>query len=154
MQGALIEVLKIPMLSFFFNRHSKTVRVMEFAGIVLMAIAGMRAIACGKTIPIAIFSLIALEYAFIRICSSRRWYANAPRESGIELQFIKAIVPTSYILVVMGIAAIILPPAIPLAIAALLIAVVAHVNIILLYFHRRDRDPTPVNYFSNGTFLE
>jgi len=39
-------------------------------------------------------------------------------------------------------------------IALLFLAVVAHVNVILLYLRNKDTDPTPVNYFTSGKFLE
>lgn len=142
------------MLSFFFNRFSRMVLAMEVVGLLLFAIAAVR-IWGGNASLLAriLFATVLIEYAFIRFCTTRRWYRGVPRFSGIELQFKKALVPTSYILAIIGLLLLPFPSAVPLAVAALLLAVVAHVNVILLYFHASDRDPTPVNFYSSGAFL-
>lgn len=130
------------------------VLAMEALGLLLFAIAAVRIWGGNASLPARILiTFVLLEYAFIRFCAIRRWYKGAPRWSGIELQFKKALVPTSYILAIIGLILLPFPSAVPLAIAALLLAVVAHVNVILLYFHARDRDPTPVNFYSSGAFL-
>lgn len=138
------------MLSFFFHRFSTMVLLMEGFGVIGMALAAVRIVDGASVLSQTLLALVLCEYAFIRFCASRRWYRDAPRWSGIELQFKKALVPTSYAMAIAGPLALLLPPAIPLFAAALLLAIVAHVNIILLFFHVRDHDPTPVNFFSRS----
>ncbi len=143
------------MLSFLFNRFSMMVTVMEAAGIVLMAIAAGRILGAREGAPKTILVLLVLcLYAFIRFCASRRFYADAPRWSGVELQFKKAMVPTSYTMAMTGFVMLLWPSAVPLVVAAFVLIVVAHVNVILLYLRAKDDDPLPVNYFTSGRFLE
>jgi len=93
-------------------------------------------------------------YAFIRFCATVRWYKDVPRYSGIELQFKKALVPTGYIMTITFALYLVFGWLGFLIAGAFLLAVVAHVDVILLYFHFRDKDPTPVNLYSSGRFLE
>jgi hypothetical protein len=97
---------------------------------------------------------ILLIYAFIRFCASVRWYKDVPRYSGIELQFKKALVPTGYIMAITFALYLVFAWLGFLIIGAFLLAVVAHVDVILLYFHFRDSDKTPVNFYSSGRFQE
>jgi len=142
------------MLSFFFNRFSKTVLLMEIAGFSLMAIDFALTARRGPSPSLVLILMVLLLYAFIRYCASRRWYKGVPRYSGIELQFKKAMVPTSYTMALTGLLFLAWPSAIWPGIALLFLAVVAHVNVILLYLRNKDTDPTPVNYFTSGKFLE
>jgi hypothetical protein len=137
------------MIAFLFHRESRVVQAMEAAGLLLLAGAVLR-IGAGhaSTLAAVLFLLDVALYAFIKFCAVRRWYPGAPRCAGIELQFVKAMVPTSYILPIAMAWFLAAASALPLGIAACLLAVVAHVNVILLVFHRRDRDPTPVNAYS------
>jgi hypothetical protein len=144
----------IPVISFFFNRSSRAVLAVEIAGVALLPLT---AIACiirdAGFLASASLIAIALMYLFIRACASVRWYRGAPRYSGVELQFKKALVPTSYAMAISELLYLALSLPAILVVAAALILVVAHVNVILVYFHRRDHDPTPVNYYSSGRFL-
>ena len=143
------------MINLLFDRFSKVVLAMEIVGIPLMAMATVRLL-LGRPSPLTstLLALVIAEYAFIRYCASRRWYRSAPRWSGIEKHLKKALVPTSYIIAILGAALLFFPSALLLGIAAFLLAVVAHVNIILLYFHLRNKDETPANYYSGGAFLK
>ncbi|MFA4873992.1 MAG: hypothetical protein WC956_00890 [bacterium] len=142
------------MIKFFFNRFSRAVTAMEIAGALLLSLAALRSILMGTSVAQGILlSVVAALYAFIRLCTSVRWYRDAPRYSGIELQFRKAIVPTSYVMAIFLAWFAASPSAAPLAIAAFMLAVVAHVNVILLYLRSRDNDRTPVNFYSSGAFL-
>lgn len=130
------------MLSFFFNRFSKTVLLMEVAGIVFVTAASMKIYASSDRPLIKILLTAAiLEYVFIRICAIRRWYGYSPRFSGIELQFKKALVPTSYIMAFMGAGLLVTPSILFPIISIIFFGVIAHVNIILIYFHMKDGDP-------------
>ena len=141
------------MIRFFFHRFSKVVLVVEFLGALLFGAAAARALTqgCSHLQGILLAAVIAL-YLFLRFCATKRWYRDAPRWSGIELQFKKAMVPASYTLAVSGTWYWLSPSAWPLFIAAALLVVVAHVNVILLYLHRRDRGATPAGSYSRGEF--
>ncbi|MBN1282633.1 MAG: hypothetical protein JXA24_02525 [Proteobacteria bacterium] len=139
------------MIRFFFNRFSKAVMAAEAAGVALFAAGAVRLFMRGIGVAGAILPAICLFlYAFIRLCASIRWYRDAPRYSGIELQFKKAMVPTGYAMSILGLWLSTAPSVAPLVLLLIVLAVVAHVNVILIYFHFRDRDPTPVNYFSRS----
>lgn len=128
---------------------------MEIVGIPLLAMATIRLFKGGASaLTSVLLILVIAEYAFIRYCASRRWHRNAPRWSGIEKHFKKALVPTSYIIAILGACLLLFPSALLPAIAAFLLAVVVHVNVILLYFHFRNKDDTPANYYSGGKFLK
>jgi len=137
------------MIKFFFNRFSKAVLLMEIAGIALVSIGSILVFLKGAgTLFIVLLAIVSAEYAFIRYCTLRRWYASSPRWSGIELHFKKITVATSYILVLLGICILLVPPTIPLIVAAVLLAIIAHINVILLYLRRKDNFPTSANLFS------
>ena len=100
-----------------------------------------------------LFAIIVALYAFIRFCTTVRWYKNAKRYEGIELQFKKAMSPTVYVVLLGSILFQILPSSIELAVMLFMLAVIAHVNIILLYLKHRDTQDLPVNYFSGNKCL-
>jgi hypothetical protein len=133
----------------FFHHESLVVRIVEIAsaGLLLSALVSLFLRPHSPATAVALI-LTALLYVFLRWCASKRWYDNAPRSAGIELQFCKSMTATAYILTIAGVWFRIAPGVAPYAIAVLLLAVLAHVNAILITLHRRDRDPTPVNAFS------
>lgn len=138
------------MVKSFFNRFSVMVRVMEVVGVLFMAALAVRLASSGSALSWTLFAVVLVEYAFIRFCATHRWYPSAPRGSGIELHFLKAVVPIGYVLALTGLFAFLMSPAPPLAVAALLLALIAHLNVILLYFHLRDDSLLPVNAFSGS----
>lgn len=142
------------MLKFFFNKESKVVYAMEALGILVLAALVMTWWPAGKSAAIkTAFYLFVGLYIFIRIFATVRWYKNAARYEGIELQFKKALVPTSYIIPIFGGAVLFGAPPYILYFADLLLIVIAHVNIILIYFHVKDRESLPVNYFTHNKHL-
>jgi Ca2+/Na+ antiporter len=137
------------MLRFFFHRYSPMVRLMELIGFAGIVFVSWQFFAGRLSILESIFLiLILIGYLFLRFCTMRRWYKAVSRSHGIGLQFEKAMVPSGYILAVMMWLFVILKSPAILAIVAFLLAVIAHVNIILLALHFKDRDKTPVNSFS------
>ncbi|MBT3182469.1 MAG: hypothetical protein HN337_08195 [Deltaproteobacteria bacterium] len=97
----------------------------------------------------SLFCTMFLLYAFIRFCATKKWYPpEAPRYSGIELHFKKALVPVGYILAIFGIFGILFDPTPFLISEVILFIIIGHVDVILIYIHRKDNDPTPVNAFS------
>ena len=144
------------MIHFFFDRFSRVVLIAEIVGIALMAAATVRLfLGDPSTLVSTLVVLVIVQYVFIRYCASHRWHRSAPRWSGIEKHMKKAMVPTSYIIAILGATLFFFSPsALLLGIAAFLLAVVMHVNVILLYFHFQNKDDTPANYYSGGKFLK
>lgn len=141
------------MIKLLFYHRSPLIAVIEALGAVAIVAVGVRAQAIGSD-SLTWFALAAViaEYLFIRYCATRRWHANAQRYEGIELQFKKGMVPTAYIILIGSALFQFIPHASTLIIMAILLAVVGHVNVILLYLKRRDREQLPVNYFSHNKF--
>ena len=142
------------MIKLLFGRYSTAVKVMEGAGVCLVPFAFIR---CRLTQEGAwhyafILAILAI-YALIRLCATIRWYKGIPRYFGIELQFKKALVPTGYAMTICLVLYLSTGWIVWLVICTALLTVVGHVNVILLYFHFRDHDPTPVNFYSSGRFL-
>jgi len=143
------------MIGLIFGRFSTAVKVMEGVGLCLSPFAIIRArLADSGAWHYIFIAAILATYAFIRFCAMVRWYKGVPRYFGIELQFKKALVPTAYTMTIVFALYLVFGWLGFLVIGAFLLLVVAHVDVILLYFHSRDRDPTPVNFYSSGKFLE
>jgi hypothetical protein len=141
------------MIKLLFGRYSTAVKVMEGVGLILAPFALFRARLAHEGLwHYAFIAAILVIYAFIRFCATVRWYKDVPRYSGIELQFKKALVPTGYTMTITFALYLIFGWLGFLIAGAFLLAVVAHVDIILLYFHFRDKDPTQVNFYTSGRF--
>src|SRR5262249_50206872 len=106
------------------------------------------------------FAFVFLCYVFLRVCDLSPWYkgfnkaANSPKR-GIEVHFQKTLVPTSYALFVTAFACLLRIPILSAAVVALacvMMMIIVPVNFILISFHRRDRDPLPINYFSSNEY--
>jgi len=139
------------MITFLFNHRSPTLYVVEALGIVGVAAMAWRMAA--KSFGWLGWLLLAVAvaiYAFIRFCTTVRWYKDAKRYEGIELQFKKAMSPTVYVILIGSILFQILPSTVVLAVIAFMLAVIGHVNVILLYLHYRDKQELPVNYFTGN----
>lgn len=142
------------MIKLLFGRFSLAVKIAEAAGALMALVALIRSIAAGAGAwRIALTAAAIALYAFIRFCATARWYRDVPRYSGIELQFKKALVPTGYTMSICFALYLLSGWTLWLVICDAFLVVVAHVNVILLYFHYRDRDPTQVNLYTSGRFL-
>lgn len=139
------------MIRFLFHHRSPTLHVVEPLGIIGLAFMAWRmtTLDCGW-LAWVLFACIVALYAFIRFCTTKRWYKDAERYEGIELHFKKALSPTVYIAFLGSLLFIIFPSPIVLGIMVFLLAVIAHVNVMLLYLKHRDTQDLPVNYFSNN----
>jgi len=143
------------MIKVLFGRFSTAVKVMEGVGVVLVPFALIRSILVREDLwHYALIAAILALYAFIRLSATVRWYEGVPRYSGIELQFKKALVPTGYAMTICLSLYLVFGWVGFLVLCLFLLVVVAHVDVILLYFHFRDSDGTPVNFYSSGRFLE
>ncbi len=133
------------MLTFFFHRDSKFVRAIEALGVVLF-------------IPIIVkehgswaFWLYLFEYLFIRFSYNFNWYRSFKVENnelGIRLHFKKALVATSYIVLIMNATFLLTGTKVILYVGLGLLAMVLYLHAVLLYLHFRDKDKRPPNYFS------
>lgn len=156
------------MLKFFFNKESRIVYAMEIAGIACLITLFLSGWTSGKSgVAHAAFYLFVGLYIFIRVFATLNLYSNDGQPllqwctanlfqkriyRGIELQLKKAMVPTSYIIPIFGGMMLAGAPSFVLYIADLLLVVIAHVNIILLYFYIKDKEPSPVNFFTHNNY--
>jgi len=140
------------MLRFFFNRKSKFVRLLELIGVSgFIAVFVSGAYFSGTGFFKWMFVVLLFEYIFVRFCSVWKWYKKFPKttnETGIGLQFRKALVPTAYIMVIANAGALLNASGGVLLFFVIVMALVIHVNIILIYLHLMDRDTRAPNCFS------
>ncbi len=148
-------------LKALFNRESRVVRSLEVVGVVLAGVHLWK-----NFIPFdwrdGLFLFLLASALFIFACDLIRWYplserTEGPRQKiGIEVHFLKARVPTSYILAITSAIALLQIPYVSVGsvfLANLMMLAVAPVNGILLWFHRKDDDATPMNFFSLNKYL-
>ena len=143
------------MFKILFNRNSPLVRILELVG-VGCSLLFLKGRLPEIDVTTALYLFLLLCYLIIRVCDLIHWYPGEPRGVGIEVHFRKALVPTSYILSTASIVALLNIPYLSTAVvlfADLLMLVVTPVNGIVIYFHLRDRDPLPINYFSLNKHL-
>lgn len=140
------------MLKLFFDRYSKVVVAMEWIGF-FFTIGWIYRWPADALVWIYFF-----EYLWIRFCASVRWHKKAERYEGLELHFKKSLIPAAYILaIVSGVGFFGGPTALLhflLWMAVILLAVIGHVHIILLYLFFKDKNTTPINYFSANKYTQ
>ena len=145
-----------------FNRESPVVRSLEVVGVGLSGLSLWKSL-----IPFdwrdGLFLFLLACCLFVFVCDLVKWYPDSERTGGagqkigIEVHFLKARVPTSYILAITAILCLLEIPYLSTGVVLLadvMMLVVAPVNGILIWFHRRDRDPTPMNFFSLNKYLK
>lgn len=150
------------MLRILFHRTSPVVRFLEFIG-VLNSILYLRKAFPRMDVTTDLFLFLLATYIFVRLCEMKNWYPQEDRslhkdpKIGIEVHFQKALVPVSYILAIASFFCLLQIPVLALIIvllADLMMLVVAPVNGILIYFHQKDCDSTPINFFSSNQYLK
>ena len=95
-----------------------------------------------------LFAVYIAEYLFLRFCDTKRWHPAAKRYEGIELHFRKIMIPTSYILALTSGIGFFTGSGILLWLAIPLLGIMFYVNATILYLHGKDKNSTPINYFS------
>ncbi len=120
---------------------------MELAGVIFTLLWAFR------SPPKILFAVYVALCLFLRFCATKRWYPNAKRYEGIELQFKKAMIPTSYMMALTSSVGYFTGSTFLLWPVIILIGIIAHVNVILLYLHFKDKSTTPVNYYSGNKYL-
>jgi len=137
------------MLHFLFDHRSPFICVVELLAIVTFAFVIVHM--AQHATPVAawcLWAVVLVEFGFIRYCALRRWHRKGRRESGIGLQFKKAVSPNAYLLFLGSLCYLMTPSLVFPAVVAFLLAIIAHVNAILVYLARRDTSPLPINCFS------
>ncbi|MBI2981447.1 MAG: hypothetical protein HYY44_03995 [Deltaproteobacteria bacterium] len=143
------------MFKFLFHRTAPLVRLLELIGVVNSFLFLKER---NFDLFMALYLFLLIAYFFIRICDTLRWYSKEEvtrwgRIIGIRVHFQKALVPTSYILVIVSTIALLgtgwLQTAVVL-LADLCLLLITSVNVILIWFHLNNREELPINYFSLG----
>ena len=161
------------MLKFFFNKESWAVYVTEGLGVLTLLALIVSWWPGGQAVIWQIlFFLYVLEYLFIRFFSTFRWYDDDGRNTfrwqwiwdkkdvsaenkyeGIEVHLKKSMVPPSYILPLFNILLLAGAPGAILIFPVVFLTIIAHVNVILIYFHIKDKETLPVNFFTHNKHL-
>lgn len=143
-------------LKFFFNRHGSVVITLNVIGWVLnlwhlyclSAQWSERGLFTGVTFLIYIFFCFLITLA--RLIP---WYPREHKGYGIELHFEKTLVPVGYIMVLTNVIYFFWNSCWPfLLFIIFLLTVIQSVNFILIYFHFKDKDPTPPSYFVRSLY--
>lgn len=144
-----------PMLKFFFNRESLIVRLMEILGIMAFGIFVWRYYQTPSR-TLFFLSFLFAGYAFIRLCDIIPWHQAKNRQTGIRVHFQKAVVPCTYILAITNLTCLLNIPyasTLFMILGLLMTSAVLSVNVILVYFYFKDKDPLPINHFSSNSYL-
>ncbi|MBI2081997.1 MAG: hypothetical protein HYT76_00360 [Deltaproteobacteria bacterium] len=136
-----------------FNRSAPLLRLLEAIG-VINSFFFLRSREPDLLFGLYLFLLLA--YLFIRVCNALRWYSKEEsarwgRSIGIRVHFQKALVPTSYILAIVSTICLLGIDWLSLTmtlLADICMLIIAPVNGILIWFHCRDQEKMPINYFS------
>ncbi len=137
------------MLKFFFGKTSWFVHFLEALGLFLNSTVFYRMIRDdADAFELSAFVAFATLYAFFRFCSTFRFYKNVPKYSGIELHFKKIQVAANYVIAIAGLIGIVHSSATLYIVGAVFLATVAHINVILMFLHFRDKDTLPPNSFT------
>lgn len=148
------------MLKFFFGRHSYFVRGVELAAILLALWVTYQ----GKGAPAhklatRLYWILMGQYLFVLGCTLLPWYPGHRTqypvrrgELGIEVHFLKSRVPASYILLIGSLLFLAGMPLTATLLANVLFLPIITVNLILIAFHLRDRDPLPINYYTHNWY--
>ncbi|MDP2600499.1 MAG: hypothetical protein Q8P84_07205 [Deltaproteobacteria bacterium] len=137
------------MLKFFFDRFSKIVYLMEVLGLAftlgwIWKLVHTR----GAFLTKILFAIYIAEYLFLRFCDTKRWHPAAKRYEGLELHFRKIMIPVSYILAITSGVGFFTGSGLLLWLAIPFMGVMFYANATLLYLHGKDKNKTPINYFS------
>ncbi len=134
------------MLKFFFNRFSKVVTAMEILGVVFTLLW------LSKSPPKILITVYIAQYLFLRFCASWRWHKEAGRYEGIELHFKKVMTATAYLLAITSGVGYGTGSSFLLWVANLVFAFILYVNGTLLYLYYKDKNKTPINFYSGNKF--
>jgi hypothetical protein len=144
------------MFDLFFDRNSRFVRAVEALGVGLLIVNTI----LGRIWTLGLFSkvlffLSAGFYVFLRFCHTWNWYRKFElpadvdaTDIGIRIQLKKAMVPTSYLILIINLAVFFKYAFGVLLTASVILAVTAYVNLVLVYLHLKDDDGTPPSFFS------
>lgn len=137
------------MSALITKHHGISIYVSEGLAVLLLGFALLRVCTQSTTVWQTSFVIISFFlYLFIRVCKMKRWHKQAPRGAGIEKHFADVHIVSNYILL-FGLGTFLLLAHVwPLLIATGLLFFCIHFHLVLLALARRDRDPTPINFYS------
>ncbi|MBI5299715.1 MAG: hypothetical protein HY877_05425 [Deltaproteobacteria bacterium] len=142
------------MLKFFFDRFSKVVYAMEILGVFFTLGWLWKMSQSPPSLLIKILmGFYIVEYLLSRFFASMRWHKQAERYEGIELHFKKIMIPISYILAIVSGVGFFTGMTFLLWFAIFVMGVISYVNITLIYLHYKDKNKTPVNYYSHTKYI-
>jgi hypothetical protein len=139
-------------LKFFFNRQGKFFFLVTILGLSLMGwqlfFLPQKWISHGLLTDLLLISFLFLCFLFF-VCRFIPWYPSLKKGQGIEQHFEKMIVPTSYLMVLVGsFLSFFNSPWIVLFLSCLILFVLLVINFILIYLYLKDTDKTSPGYFS------
>lgn len=163
------------MLKLFFNKESKLVYAVEILGLFLLIILVALKWPAGQTTGVkAAFYILIAEYLIMKAFSVLRWYDDDGMNTimlpksltkkrdvelqenkypGIELQLKKAMVVAAYMISIFPALVLLGLPGEVLWVPDVLLGLMGHVGIILAFFHLKDKEKTPVNFFTRNKHL-
>ncbi len=136
------------MIHFLFNRNSKFVIFLEIVAFASLAITLYLHILANR-FDTVFFTTNWGIYLFLKGCTFIRWHKGVERTKGIGLHFKKTIVASNYILAISGWLYLPLQQSWILITATILLAIIAHVNFILIYIQVKHNTPYPANFLSD-----
>lgn len=139
------------MLKLFFHRNSLFVKIAYWSAFTLTVLYFFKGRLEFLSLIEKIFLFLFLfQILFAQIVEIYPWYPKGAKGPGIRLQFQKAIVPASYIWLVLIIFIWMNVLIIPLIFFNILMLPISIVACILIYFHCIDPDPSSPNELSGG----
>jgi hypothetical protein len=147
------------MFQVLFGRHSPLIRILEVSGLILVGLIVFFKSAAVLYSPalVLLFSIMIAQYIFLRFCHLYNWYKkdrthfdDPPRYLGIEVHFLKAMVPSSYVFFFANLLLFLGFSYFSMLTANLFLAAIVLLNGLLIFYHIKDDDSLPVNYFTQN----
>lgn len=147
---------------FLFGRRSLVVRVLECVGIILSVVI-LRDLLARDFWHASTYCYAAaiIQYFFVVFCHLFPWYREqrkkypAPKgDLGIEVHFLKSLVPSSYIICLGSLLFLAGYELLASIIMTLLLIPLSTINAVLVSFHLKDKEEMPVNYFTHNWHLK
>lgn len=135
------------MLKLFFDRNSKIAASVEILG-VLFTIAW-----AFRHPPKILFGVYVTEYLALRFYATFRWHPNAKRHEGLELHFKKILIAVVYLLAISSGIGFWKGYTFMVWFSLPVFTFILYVNTTLITLHFKDKNKTPINYFSHAKFL-
>lgn len=137
-----------------FNTHSRTLWAAEILGALLAAALFWSGRWAGLSTGIQVALVVAwASYLALRLFSLRRWYPGPTRGEGLEQHFSQMKVAATYGFLAATVAAISHILSFLIYPIAVVMGFVTLITLTLIYLHKKDTSPIPVNFFSHRKYL-